>query len=247
MLQSWKKESHDGTRKLAIDVNKLTIRVFSFAGIGIKYADAKDSQCLPPGHTMAYGDALALILDNIILLAMLPLHFFRFTILPRRFRKLGTATSEFRMYMEEILSHEQRKASREMDSHQGRQVHNLASALIQASESAKIDDHSQHAFQSLTDDEVFGNLFIYNVAGYTTTASAITYAIALLAAHPQWQDWLAEEIYRFDIGDSGALEYEDAFPKLKRCLAVMVGTLTLLIESFNIISYKNESITFALS
>jgi cytochrome P450 len=39
-----------------------------------------------------------------------------------------------------------------------------------------------------------GNLFIYNVAGDNTTAYTICYAIYMLAAQPDVQNWLGEEI-----------------------------------------------------
>ena len=34
---------------------------------------------------------------------------------------------------------------------------------------------------SLTDEEIFGNLFIYNLAGHETTAKTLAYAVALMS------------------------------------------------------------------
>ena len=222
VLASWEKGSRSGTRTVATDVNRLTVRVFSFAGIGIKHTDAEDQQLIL-GHSMAYADALTLILDNLIFLALLPALFFTFTMLPARLHELGTATTEFKKYMEDIVNDERGLVSKDNEIHQGGRVHNLANALIQASETAKLSDEGRHAIRGLSDDEIYGNLFIYNVAGYATTAGAITYAIALLAAYPQWQEWIAEELNELGERDSSIEKYEETFPRLKRCLAVMVG------------------------
>lgn len=74
-----------------------------------------------------------------------------------------------------------------------------------------------------------GNLFIYNVAGHDTTAYTICYAIYMLAAQPDVQNWLGEEIDSVFAGKDGVetWEYEKAIPKFKRCLALMVILLSL--------------------
>merc|ERR1712000_215573 len=80
----------------------------------------------------------------------------------------------------------------------------------------------------LTDEEVYGNLFIYNLAGHDTTAATLHFALTLLAVYPQWQTWIAEEIdavYKAD--KSGLFYYEETFPKLTRVLALMYETVRL--------------------
>ncbi|KAH8794078.1 cytochrome P450 [Hyaloscypha finlandica] len=74
-----------------------------------------------------------------------------------------------------------------------------------------------------------GNLFIYNVADHDTTAYTICYAIYMLAAQPDVQNWLGEEIDSVFAGKDGVetWEYEKAIPKLKRCLALMYETVHL--------------------
>lgn len=80
-----------------------------------------------------------------------------------------------------------------------------------------------HGPTGLTDSEILGNLFLYNFAGHETTGNILTYSILLLAAHPHWQDWIAEELQHVfgDSPDDKAWDY-NLFPQLKRCLAVMV-------------------------
>ena len=49
----------------------------------------------------------------------------------------------------------------------------------------------------------------------------MAYAITHLAAYPEWQDWIHEELDT--VVPAGAdLDYEATYPKLKRCLALMV-------------------------
>ncbi|KAF4630183.1 hypothetical protein G7Y89_g7968 [Cudoniella acicularis] len=83
--------------------------------------------------------------------------------------------------------------------------------------------------KTLTDDEIYGNLFIYTFAGYESTASTLAYAITLMAADPQIQSWVKAEILAVinDNGEVGQWDYENLFPRLKRCLALMHETLRL--------------------
>ena len=46
----------------------------------------------------------------------------------------------------------------------------------------------------LSDTELYGNLFLVNMAGFETTATVLTYTLALLAANREIQDWVGEEV-----------------------------------------------------
>ena len=91
----------------------------------------------------------------------------------------------------------------------------------------------------LTEDEIAGNLFIFTAAGFDTTSNTLGYAITLLAVYPEWQNWIQAEIdavLRSPQGgqskDASLPDYSTAFPKLVRCLAVMVRyDLPLLLGS----------------
>lgn len=70
-------------------------------------------------------------------------------------------------------------------------------------------------------------VFTFNFAGHDTTAHTLTFATFFLAANPDVQDWISEEINHV-MGDRRPEDwvYSD-FTALKRCLAVMYETLRL--------------------
>ena len=74
--------------------------------------------------------------------------------------------------------------------------------------------------ENLTEEEVYGNVFVFNFAGHDATANSLAIGICLLATRPDIQDWIAEEINAV-LADVESLEstYEAAFPRLPRCLA----------------------------
>ncbi|MCJ1289405.1 hypothetical protein MMC34_000937 [Xylographa carneopallida] len=115
----------------------------------------------------------------------------------------------------------------------GTLVSNLVRASEDNSDSGKfsLDDKAEqraYKLKRLSKDEILGNIFVINFAGHDTTTTALASGIYLLAANPECQDWLAEELNHFSTAsDSREWKYNEVFPKLKRCLAVMLETLRL--------------------
>ncbi|KAL8654915.1 MAG: hypothetical protein Q9226_003239 [Calogaya cf. arnoldii] len=171
---------------------------------------------------MTYRDSLSLCLSNIITFAIIPKRYLSLSFLPRKLRKLGQAVQEFQQYMEEMLARERASGNKGNSD-----TPSLMRALVRASEEdAQAKDSGQHSSKlGLTDEEIYGNLFAYNLAGHETTANTVAYALVLLAAYPQYQDWVREEIMQ--IQDTSAGDYGSSFPRLQRCLAVMYETLRL--------------------
>ena len=187
----------------------------------MQYSFSEGVQRLQVNHSMTYRDSLAMILNSIIVLAIFPKSFLQASVipLPRKLRAIGDATREFAAYMEEMLTAERRLIS------SGRSdTRNLMNALIRASDEAKAAEAKGKTVSGLTDEEIFGNLFMYNLAGHETTANTLAYAIILLAAHPEYQEWIAAEIDAVltDNSDIETWKYEEVFSKLNRCLAIMV-------------------------
>jgi cytochrome P450 len=202
-----------------MNIATLTLHVLTGAGFGISYPYDKGVQSPPPGYDLSYRDALLTVLQSVVVLAIIPKSLMDFRFSPAKLRRVSQATREFQMYMDEMLN-----SVRNSKSKQRAQSKNLLNALVQASEEARQSSHDGLTRNGLTDKEIFGNIFIYNLAGYETTANTLATGIVLLAAYPEWQEWLAEEINLvFDDDESSPKwKYEEAFPKLNRCLAVMV-------------------------
>ena len=199
------------------DTMTLALHVLIAGGLGKSYSFAGGVGSLAEGHTMSYRDALKIILLNIlpavILGSLPPIPSF---LLTKRIREIGVAVTEFKSHMNEMVKEERTRVNK-LDSEKD----NLLTALVRASDAA----NQGKGRNSLSHDEIMGNLFIYNVAGHDTTANTICYAIYMLAAQPEWQHWLGEEIDSVFAGNDNVetWEYEKAFPKLKRCLALMVS------------------------
>lgn len=73
----------------------------------------------------------------------------------------------------------------------------LLSAMVSANEAAKSEVGEkpvQGRPKYLTEEELWGNVFVFNLAGYETTASALSFALPYMAAYPEVQQWMMEEI-----------------------------------------------------
>lgn len=227
------------------DIHDAALSVLCGAGFGLSstLADLDDGKKEDKYATQiqSYRQTLALLLSNLISLIVV-------SALQRSgvpswmswggMRRTLKAREEFKHLMAQLLAQE--KTAFEQGN---LDRHNLMSALVRAQEQSKGTDIKQApgtVMAGLSEDEVFGNLFIYNLAGHETTASSIQFALLLLAMNPRWQDWIGEEIDAVRQDDASASWfYETTFPTLPRCLALMVSenaswissSLTLLVRN----------------
>lgn len=200
------------------DTMKLALHVLTSAGFGKTYDFNGGTAEVSPGHKMSYKDSLAGILKD-TLTAVLA---FKINgpswMLSKNIIAMKECMAEFKQYMVEMVE-EQRL---NMHSKTNMQQDNLISALVRANEISRAEGKERY---SLSEDEIYGNLFIWNLAGHDTTATTLTYAFTILSVHREVQEWIAQEVHEV-FGDTPENEwdYETAFPKLKRCLATMVST-----------------------
>ncbi|KAL9582917.1 MAG: hypothetical protein Q9212_003017 [Teloschistes hypoglaucus] len=226
MISSWTQQGERGTKDTVVDTATLALHVLTNAAFGAAYPFSEGVSKVSPGHEMTYRDSLSLCLSNIITFAILPKELLSLSFMPRKLQRVGQAAREFQQYMAEMLASERASTKYERT--------NLMSALVRASdEDADSKASGQDSSKlGLTDDEIFGNIFAYNLAGHETTANTVAFALCLLAAYPKYQDWVREEIRQVQ-GDyppstvGGEQSYEKIFPRLQRCLAVMYETLRL--------------------
>lgn len=215
MLENWVARGQDGVVRTDRDFMTLALHVLCRAGFGKSYAFHEGVTKLSEGYTMSYRDALKTILDNLLITFTVASKKVPFWMVSRKVGLVQTAFAEFKRYMVDMVETE-RNAARSVEED------NLMSALFRASEA---EAQSSQGRNGLSDDEIYGNLFIYNLAGHDTTAMTSLYGVCLLATNPRWQSWIGEEIVSV-FGDKNNIdesEYEKAFPQLKRCLAVTVS------------------------
>ncbi|KIV76970.1 hypothetical protein PV11_08814 [Exophiala sideris] len=201
----------------------IAMHVLSAAGFGHAHDFDGGFRGIPAGHTRSLADTLMFLLSNLLHTVL----YTKFNWLgygnPTKYKEVMGVGREFRQYMKEIVAYH--RATTQAGG--GGQSADIVSALVEADEAAKRDEKaSSFRPMHLTDQELLGNLFVFNLAGFETTANALTYTIPLLAANMAVQDWVGEEVDAVYKG-SYQPDYEDAFPGLIRVQALMYETLRL--------------------
>ncbi|KUJ12892.1 cytochrome P450, family 5, subfamily A [Mollisia scopiformis] len=218
MLKTWIKAGKEGVVQTPNYTLTLALHVLTAAGFGKSY-DFDAGLAMPAdGHTLSYRDALREVLKNLFVSIIITSVTLPSVMLSKSMKDVKTAIAEFKQYMVEMVE-EEKSLVHEKEAEKD----NLMSVLVRASEA------EAGGRNGLTNEEIYGNLFIYNLAGHDTTAHTLAYAITLMAAHPNLQTWIREEL-DFVFGGEDAVgdeDYEKAFPRLKRCLALMYETLRL--------------------
>lgn len=229
MLQWWTESEGKAISSTAKDAKTLSLHVLAGAGLGKFY----DFQSANDGHisssSMDYRESLYTILQNAVLVMIFPPGLLLLRFMPAKLQHIGRAIVGFKSYMLGVLAEE-----KELISQRKPGAGNLMSSLVRASEEALQSEASKqqtvgrfeatsHQSGGLTIDEIFGNMFVFNSAGHETTANTLAYGILLLTAYPKWQQWIGDELdYVLKDRNMETWAYEDVFPRLKRCLAVMV-------------------------
>ena len=172
-----------------------------------------------------YREALGVILNNALLMMLVPPRVMEWPFVPKPWRRVGKAMRDYRKHMLHALQMEKDSIL------QGKpEAGGLIGSLIRASEDsphrAKVEQLPPRSARTkpLSNSEVLGNWFVMNVAGHDTTANTLVYGILFLAANPSVQDWIWQELREvLPEDDSSLWNYEQCFPRLKRCQAIMVG------------------------
>lgn len=209
-------------------VRILSLHVLSWAGFGKAYSFHEAGEPPQPGHMYNYRDSLSMILDNIMIILVFGPNFLTSRFLPSSWSRIGQAMVDFRAYMKNTYDEERQSV---IDGKP--KAVNIMTSLIRASGAAdaaqqkvdsKVPSLEGGGSRGLTEAEIYGNTFVYNFAGHDTTAITLGWTLYLLAARPDVQDWVAEEINEYlGKADISAAGYSEVFPKLKRCYAVLVS------------------------
>lgn len=219
----------------------LALNVLAAAGLGYSWTYVPVGRGSEGGDEFSarYRDNLALLLTSIRLLGMTPKWMYelgpdRVKYLPKLFRDHVLAAQAFRKQMRQLVE------ERKVEVAAGIANENIfLNAMIAKSDEMRQEKQTKStsgggdlgeldagAGGGLSDDEIFANMFDYNIAGHETTAHSLNYCFHILSVEPQWQDWIREEVdhvYGMSALDPSTLEYEQYFYRLKRCLALMVS------------------------
>ena len=180
MIQYWLHHSKDGINTIANDTRTLALHVFTYAAFGKSQGFRTATEPPQPEFSMTIHEALAMLMRNPVKLVLVA-NTLLFPVLSR-FGRFGRTVRETRRYLMDLFDKE-----RKLDLQKRVGGDNLLSALIRST--------GEDSKGGLNDAEVLGNLIIYSIAGHETTAGTLSYSILLLAAYPEWQDWIAEEIH----------------------------------------------------
>ncbi|KAM7213923.1 Cytochrome P450 [Rhypophila decipiens] len=232
-----------GVNTTAQDLGTLSLHVLSRAGFGkstkfrghtnkMEFEHHKSDGTEFGGGDDWYCEALKIVLDNCILIMVLGPKFIAQAGLPRRLGRhhldrILQACAEFQWYMTGMYEEGKRGLLSSSDILEGASPPTEArfmASLVRASRAGGCGDTDSE----LTESEVYGNMFLLNFSGHDTIAQAMTFGIFFVAAHPEVQDWISEEL-RSVLGtrDPEDWSYTADFPRLKRCMAVLFETLRL--------------------
>ena len=228
MLSSYLEDCKGVTDDTMRGMKTIAINVLGVAGFGIHQPWKEEKSKTPRGYRMTYMEATKTVVENLIEAAIMPARLLTLPIFAPSWQDIGHAKREFPLHIKEMLANEKKL---QQDSPEPR--NNLMSMLVrlsdpsQANGDIKTDEASKNP-QVLSEEEIVGNLFVFISAGFDTTANTMAYALALLATYPKWQDWLYEEIAEV-VGDQAGeqLKYNEVYPRLPRCLALMLETMRL--------------------
>lgn len=223
LIQYWSRKP--SINSVAVDTRTVSLHVMSGAIFGNSYPFRGADQEIPASKddSSSYGEALKIILDRCIPLVVLGRKNLGNPWLPRKLRELYQATLVFQQHMTEAYESEKQVMMRN-----DKLENNLMTSLVRAS-LANVDQKGSTPgghHEGLTEEEVYGNVFVFNFAGHDATANSLAIGICLLATRPDIQDWISEEINAVLGGvDSTKSSYETTFRRLPRCLAVVVRRL----------------------
>lgn len=209
-------------------VKRIAINVIGSTGYGSRrsWVEAASDAVPSAGYKLTFTEAVLAIVNNFILSVFLPTELLCCRIMPNVIQTLGAATKEFPGYARDFIAEESGSPSTQ---------NTLIGALVKDMSMGGTKDNDKTADEhnyllskpakssiSLSEDEIIGNLFNFTIAGFDTTANTIAYSLMALAIEPNWQDWIIEEIDQAAVLNP-SVDYEILFPRLTRCLALMVS------------------------
>lgn len=219
-VDTWSQRGLQGTCDTHENSMTLAFHVLANTGLETDLSFKEIEHPPKPTYSMTWSRASNTVRENMLLIAAIPSRILSSPLAPASWSKAGCAMTELRRYMEESLEKGRQNLSQESAG-----SGNLLSALVRSLGEAKEistcrNEGSTATFSGLSRADALGDIYVFSLAGHETTGNALTFAIYLLAGHPEVQAWVQEEIDSV-YDDCNKSTYE-LFPRMKRCLAVMV-------------------------
>ncbi|RYP77928.1 hypothetical protein DL769_003301 [Monosporascus sp. CRB-8-3] len=225
MLRSWASAAEAGIPSMQKDTRTLSLNVLASTGFRKSY-DFHGSADPVVDEVGGYRDSLQTVLDNIIPLMLIPYHFLTWPMVPKSWQRIGNAAVSFKKYMMKMLEEETTALNQGKPGSGGIMTAFVRALDVHDRETSMSETKDEEGKKGLSVDEIFGNLFVINFAGHDTTANTLAFSMLLLAAYPDVQAWISEEIML--VTKHAPVEewdYKGLFPQLKRCRAVLLETL----------------------
>ncbi|KAF7894957.1 hypothetical protein EAF00_006771 [Botryotinia globosa] len=236
MLEYWTGLAKQPIRSTHLDTKNFTLNVlaaamfnevYPFEGHEVEKLDSHKNN-----KSYQYRESVSTILSSIIPIFVVGEQVLKAWWAPHSFRNAAKAMDDFRSYIFGLMDEEKEHLTR------GETVNkHLVARLVKACEEGEeldaggtITDKTwdKGRKMTLTKKEILSNLFVYPFAGNDTTSITLTSLLIHLAANPDTQDWISEEInyYLPTDADVEPWKYETYF-QLKRCRAVNFETLRI--------------------
>lgn len=166
VLQYWK-SLEPPIRRIAKDTRTLSLHVLSGAGFSKSYSFHKSAEAAKPGQFFNYRDSLAIILENIILILICGPKFLTYKFLPQSWTRIGQATTDFKFHMTEMVNEEKSLIAKGKLGG-GNIINSLICASEEMTKSSAGSEEDSKITRGLTEEEIYGNIFVYNFAGHDT-------------------------------------------------------------------------------
>ncbi|KAJ3568392.1 hypothetical protein NP233_g5745 [Leucocoprinus birnbaumii] len=205
LMEKWGKEQTVAISDSRDITFPLTLMVFVSAGFGAR--SSWNDDLVSKNHVMTFQTALRVLVSGLLHKVIFPEWMSKFS---RNLRDIKVAFHEIQSYMGEMIVERRHQDLQEK--------HDLLSDLLRA-------ESGENSEESLSDQEILGNMFFLLVAGQDTTAHTLTCVLALLAIYQDEQDKLFHHI-KTVIPDGRVPTYED-MSSLTHTQAVIFETMRL--------------------
>jgi cytochrome P450 len=217
-------DSHDSQRSSSATINTiehdtmtLALNIIAHVGFGLRFfwpgqkmpddlsvQNKKYASFEPPeGHSLTFVSSLAMVLERILLLLLVPQWLLRY--LPSKATKEALdAYQNYDKYMQEFLEDKIEEAHRGASS----DGMDIMGQLVRATYGKKGKSEKKTDEQlRMTDEMIKGNAFIIIVAGHETTANTLHFTLCELANNPAAQRALQADVDRLFGHDSDPLAW----------------------------------------